>query len=121
MHIEQFYEFCQAKKGVTEHFPFDHDTLVFKVGGKIFALTSLSTWETGRPAINLKCDPERAVELRAAYEGIQPGYHMSKMHWNTVTLNTDIPDKMIYDLISDSYHLVFKSLTKKNQSELYDL
>ena len=121
MHIQQFYEFCRAKKAVTEHFPFDEDTLVFKVGGKIFALTSLSDWESGQPTLNLKCDTDRAIQLRTEYEGVAPGYHMSKIHWNTITLNADVPDKMVFDLISDSYNLVFKRLSKKNQSELSEL
>ena len=118
MDIEQFYEFCLAKKGVTEHFPFDEDTLVLKVGGKMFVLSSLKQWELGTPSLNLKCDPERALELRAEYECVQPGYHMSKVHWNTVTLNGDVGDKMVCAMIVDSYDLVFKSLTKKVREEM---
>lgn len=118
MNIEQFYEFCLAKKGVTEHFPFDEDTLVFKVGGKIFCLTSLKKWEEGDHSINLKCEPQRALELRAEYEAVEPGYHMSKIHWNTITFNSDISDKMMCELINDSYDLIFKSLTKKIQAEI---
>jgi predicted DNA-binding protein (MmcQ/YjbR family) len=118
MNIQQLYEFCLSKKGVTEHFPFDEDTLVFKVGGKMFALTSLSNWEKEIPAINLKCDPEKALELRAQYEAIKPGWHMSKIHWNTVDFNNDVSDKMILELINHSYELVFKSLTKKVQAEI---
>lgn len=118
MDIQQLYDFCLSKKGVTEHFPFDEDTLVFKVGGKMFCLTSLKEWEKGTPALNLKCDPERAEELRAEYDAINPGYHMSKIHWNTVSFNSDVSDKMMRELISHSYDLVFKSLTKKIQAEL---
>lgn len=118
MDIQQFFEFCLSKKAVTEHFPFDQDTLVFKVGGKMFALSSLSQWENGTPSINLKCDPERAEELRANYNDIKPGYHMSKVHWNTVNLNGDVSDKMVTELINHSYDLVFKSLTKKLQAEV---
>jgi predicted DNA-binding protein (MmcQ/YjbR family) len=118
MDIQQYFEYCLSKKGVTEHFPFDKDTLVFKVGGKMFALSSLSEWEKGNPAANLKCDPEKAGELRAAYDGINPGWHMSKVHWNTVKINADVPDKMLKELITDSYELVFKSLTKKIQAEI---
>jgi len=113
MTITDFYDYCLAKKGVTEHFPFDEDTLVFKVGGKIFALSSLSNWEKNEAAMNLKCDQERAVELREEYEGIQPGFHMSKVHWNTVTVNSDVPLKLLHELIDHSYELVFNSLTKK--------
>jgi predicted DNA-binding protein (MmcQ/YjbR family) len=118
MNIQQLYEFCLSKKGVTEHFPFDEDALVFKVGGKMFALTSLSNWEKGNAAINLKCDPEKALELRAQFEGIKPGWHMSKVHWNTVDFNSDVQDKMILELINHSYELVFNSLTKKLREEI---
>lgn len=118
MNIEQFYEFCLSKKGVTEHFPFDEETLVFKVGGKMFALSSLKQWELGTPSINLKCDPEYALELRAEYESIEPGYHMSKVHWNTVSLNGDVTDKMVCGLIGDSYDLVYGSLPKKVREEV---
>ncbi len=121
MNIQQFYEFCLSKKGVTEHFPFDEETLVFKVGGKMFCLTSLKEWENGTPSLNLKCDPERAEELRSEYEAIIPGWHMSKKHWNTVAFNSDVSDKMIRELINHSYELVFNSLTKKNQKEIIDL
>jgi predicted DNA-binding protein (MmcQ/YjbR family) len=118
MNIEQYFDYCLSKKGVTEHFPFDEDTLVFKVGGKMFALASLSEWEKGNPSVNLKCDPERAEELRAEHDDIQPGYHMSKVHWNTVKVNRDVSDKFLKELIDHSYDLVFKSLTKKIQSEV---
>ena len=121
MNIQQYFEFCLSKKGVTEHFPFDEDTLVFKVGGKMFALSSLSQWEKGNPSINLKCDPERAEELRAEYDDIKPGFHMSKVHWNTVSVNSDVSDKMVRELIDHSYDLIFKSLTKKLQNEVSNL
>ena len=121
MDIQQFYEFCLSKKGVTEHFPFDEETLVFKVGGKMFCLTSLKEWEKGTPSLNLKCDPERAEELRAEYEAIIPGWHMSKIHWNTVAFNSDVSDKMMRELINHSYELVFSSLTKKIQAEINEL
>ncbi len=117
MNIQQLYEFCLSKKGVTEHFPFDEDTLVFKVGGKMFCLTSLSEWEKGTPSLNLKCDPDRALELRAMFEAIEPGYHMSKIHWNTVRFQKDVSNKMMLELINHSYELVFKSLAKKVQQE----
>ena len=86
MNIEQLYEYCLSKKAVTEHFPFDDNVLVFKVLGKMFLLTGLDSWEKGESAINLKCDPDYALELRETYESIEPGYHMSKKHWNTVCL-----------------------------------
>ncbi|MGV1011573.1 MAG: MmcQ/YjbR family DNA-binding protein [Flavobacterium sp.] len=121
MDIQQFYEFCLSKKGVTEHFPFDEETLVFKVGGKMFCLTSLKEWEKGTPSLNLKCNPERAEELRAEYEAIIPGWHMSKIHWNTVAFNSDVSDKMMCELINHSYELVYNSLTKKIQKEIDEL
>ena len=120
MNIEQLYQFCLSKKGVTEHFPFDEDTLVFKVGGKMFCLTSLKDWESGTPSLNLKCDPEKALELRAEYDAITVGYHMSKIHWNRIAFHSDVDDKMMRELINHSYELVFKSLTKKVQSEVLD-
>lgn len=118
MNLETFYEYCLTKKAVTEHFPFDEDTLVFKVGGKMFALSSLKQWEKQEPSVNLKCDPERALELRANYDAINEGYHMSKIHWNTVAINQDVPDAMLKALIDHSYDLVLKSLTKKIQAEI---
>ena len=121
MNLETYYEYCLSKKGVTEHFPFDEDTLVFKVGGKMFALSSLLQWEKGSPSMNLKCDPERAQELRAQYDAIQPGFHMSKVHWNTIAVNQDVPATLLKELIDHSYELVFKSLTKKIQTEIIDL
>jgi predicted DNA-binding protein (MmcQ/YjbR family) len=118
MNLESFYEYCLSKKGVTEHFPFDQDTLVFKVGGKMFALSSLSQWERGEPSVNLKCDPERAQELRAQYDDIKPGWHMSKIHWNTVGINKEVPDTLIKELINHSYDLIYSGLSNKNQINL---
>ena len=121
MTLDIYYEYCLAKKGVTEHFPFDQDTLVFKVGGKMFALSALSQWEKGNPSVNLKCNPEKAQELRAEYNDIQPGFHMSKIHWNTVGLNNEISDIFVKQLIEHSYELVFKSLNKKLQVDINSL
>ena len=121
MNLETFYEYCLSKKGVTEHFPFDEETLVFKVGGKMFALSSLNQWEKGAPSVNLKCNPDYAEELRAQYDDIKPGWHMSKIHWNTIEINRDVPDSLIKELIDHSYELVFKSLTKKLQTEILEL
>ena len=118
MNLETFYEYCLSKNGVTEHFPFDEETLVFKVGGKMFGLSSLHQWEKGAPSVNLKCNPEYAEELRAQYDDIKPGWHMSKIHWNTIEINRDVPDSLIKELIDHSYDLVFKSLTKKLQIEI---
>lgn len=121
MNLETYYDYCLSKKGVTEHFPFDEDTLVFKVGGKMFALSSLSQWEKGEPSVNLKCNPERSDELRAHYSDIQPGFHMSKLHWNTIALNQEVSDPLIKELINHSYELVFRSLSKKAQNEILEL
>jgi predicted DNA-binding protein (MmcQ/YjbR family) len=121
MNLETYYEYCLSKKGVSEHFPFDENTLVFKVGGKMFALSSLLQWEKGNPSVNLKCNPERAQELRAEYDAIQPGFHMSKVHWNTIAINSDVSTVLLKELIDHSYDLVFKSLTKKIQIEIVEL
>ncbi len=121
MNLETFYEYCLSKNGVTEHFPFDEETLVFKVGGKMFALSSLNQWEKGIPSVNLKCNPDYAEELRAQYDDIKPGWHMSKIHWNTIEINRDVPDSLIKELIDHSYDLVFKSLTRKLQTEILGL
>ena len=118
MNIQQLYELCLSKKAVTEHFPFDEDTLVFKVGGKMFCLTSLKEWENGTPALNLKGDPDKNEALRSEYEGVNPGFHMNKTYWNTVDFNSDVSDKMMLELINDSYDLVYKSLTKKLRDEI---
>jgi predicted DNA-binding protein (MmcQ/YjbR family) len=122
MHIEQLRDFCISKKGVTEHFPFDDVTLVFKVMGKMFALTSLNNWEKGEEKINLKCDPDRSEELRVEYEGVNPGWHMNKRLWNTVTINSsDVSVDLVKELINHSYDLIVKGLTKKLKQELSEL
>jgi len=118
MQLDQFYDFCLNLKGTTEHFPFDEDTLVFKVGGKIYALSSLSEWENGNPKVNLKCDPDRAIELRESYSGIEAGYHMNKKHWNTVKINEDVPLVLLRELIQHSYDLIYNCLSKKAQAEI---
>lgn len=122
MNIEQLRDFCITKKGVTEHFPFDEVTLVFKVMNKMFALVGLNHWENGEQKINLKCNPEKAIELRAEYDGISAGFHMNKKHWNTVAINTsDVSDNLVIELINLSYDLVVNGLTKKAQKELKEL
>jgi predicted DNA-binding protein (MmcQ/YjbR family) len=113
MFLDDFYEYCLAKKGVTEHFPFDKDTLVFKVGSKMFALSSLIDWENETPSVNLKCEPNKANDLREQYEGIEPGWHMSKVHWNTIKINKDVSDNLLKELIDHSYNLVHDSLAKR--------
>ncbi len=114
MDIVSFRLYCIAKAGTTEGLPFDNNTLVFKVMGKMFALCNVEHY-TG---FNLKCDPERAIELRAHYQGIEPGYHMSKKHWNTITVESDVPIELIKELIDHSYELVVKGLKKSDQQKL---
>lgn len=118
MNIEEFRTYCIAKKGITEEFPFDENTLVFKVMGKMFALTSLEKLPS---QVNLKCNPEKAIELRETYDGaVLPGYHMSKVHWNTLLLE-NLPSKLILELVDHSYDLVVSKLTKKLQEQLAEL
>lgn len=119
MNIEEFRNHCVAKKGVTEEFPFDETTLVFKVMGKMFALTSLDRI----PAqASLKCDPERALELRETYDGsITAAYHMNKKHWNALHLEENLPPKLIRELIDHSYDLVVSGLTRKLKTDLESL
>lgn len=117
MYIDEFRDYCIAKPGVTEEAPFGPDTLVMKVMGKMFALTGLDKYEF----INLKCDPERSAELRERYEGIRPGWHMNKLHWNSVFVDGSISDNMIKELIDHSYDIVVASLTKKLKEELQNL
>lgn len=111
MNIEEYHNYCLSKAGVTEEFPFDEETLVFKVMGKMFALTDVDHFVS----INLKCDPERAIELREIYSGILPGYHMSKKHWNTVMIDGSVDDQLLIELIDHSYNLVVAGLPKKDQ------
>lgn len=116
MNIEDFRDYCLAKAGVTEETPFGPDTLVFKVGGKIFALTNIETFES----FNLKCEPIRALQLREEYEAIKPGYHMNKKHWNTVLVNSEVPHSLFIQLIDHSYNLVYAGLSKFEKFKLLD-
>ena len=117
MNIEELRLYCIRKKAVTESFPFDEDTLVFKVMGKMFALVSISEANS----VNLKCDPEYAIELREKYTSIQSGFHMNNKHWNTVLFNDDASDKLIFELIDHSYEAVIKGFTKKLKKEYDEL
>ena len=114
MDIETLRVYCLNKHGVTESFPFDVDTLVFKVGGKMFLLINLQN----PVSFNAKCNPERAVALREEFEEIIPGYHMSKIHWNTVSMTGRLSDKQLLELIDHSYDLVYQGLSKKVKEEL---
>ncbi len=117
MNIEEYRSYCLAKKGVTEEFPFDNETLVFKVAGKIFALTNVTTFAS----INLKCDPEKAVELRDQYPAVLSGYHMNKKHWNTILLDGSIPSKLLQTWIDESYNRVVNSLPKRERASFFTL
>lgn len=114
MDIEFFRNYCIQKKGVTEELPFDNNTLVFKVMGKMFALTGIDNFES----INLKCDPEEAIKLREQYNSVLPGYHMNKKHWNTIIVNDDMDDKTIIHWINHSYDKVVSGLPAKIKNEL---
>ena len=115
MDIEEFREYCLSKPAATEDTPFGPDNIVFKVGGKMFALAAL---DEVPPAVNLKCDPDLALELRDRYAQVRPGYHMNKKHWNTVELDGVIPEKEIRKMIDHSYDLVVKSLPKSRREKL---
>ena len=109
MDLESFREYCLTKKDATEGMPFGETVVVFKVSGKMFALAALDEIPT---TVNLKCDPDLALELRDRYEQVRPGYHMNKKHWNTVELGTGVPDAEIRKMIDHSYELVVRSLPK---------
>lgn len=109
MDIEFYRNYCLQKIGATEEFPFDKTTLVFKVYGKMFALFDIEIFDS----VNLKCDPENAILLREQYIGITPGYHMNKKHWNTISFDGSVPQKLILNLTDDSYNLVLNSIPKK--------
>jgi len=114
MNIEEFREYCLAKPATSESLPFDDKTLVFKVHKKMFTLSGIESFSS----INLKCEPEYAIELREEYDGIQPGYHMNKKHWNTVLTDGSVPDELIYELIDHSYELVTRGLRRKVRESL---
>ena len=111
MDIEQLQEYCLSKPGVEETLPFGPDTLVYKVAGKAFLLTSLNN-EEGL-SFNVKCDPDLALELREQYDSVRPGYHMNKKHWNTIVADGSVSNKQLKEWIDHSYELVIKGLPKK--------
>jgi predicted DNA-binding protein (MmcQ/YjbR family) len=114
MNVEELRDHCLHKPGVEESFPFDNETLVFKVMGKIFLLIGLSTGNR----FNVKCDPELAVQLREQYSEVEPGYHMNKTHWNTVYMDGSLTRKQLCEMIDHSYELIVKSLPKKVREEM---
>ena len=115
MDLAQFREYCLSKPRATEGTPFGPDVLVFKVRGKMFALAALEEMPT---TVNLKCEPDLALELRDRYEQVRPGYHMNKRHWNTVEIESGIPDAEVRKMIDHSYQLVIKSLPKAERKKL---
>jgi predicted DNA-binding protein (MmcQ/YjbR family) len=114
VNIEELRDHCLLKAGVTEGFPFGVETLVFKVGGKIFLITGLEEGDR----FNVKCDPELAIELRERYTEVQPGYHMNKKMWNTVFMNGSLTRKQLLEMIDHSYELIYNSLPKKIRDEI---
>ncbi len=118
MNKEELHAYCMSLKHVTEHFPFDDVSLVFKIGGKMFALLPLDEIDT---IITLKCDPDKAVELREQYEDINPAYHFNKKHWNSIRTESAVPPEMVKELINHSYELVYSGLGKKVKEELEKL
>jgi len=114
LNIEALRDYCLSKPFVTEELPFDENTLVFKVAGKMFVLTDIESFDS----INLKCDPELALQLREQYESVKPGYHMNKKHWNTIIFDGSIPNDELLSIIDDSYDLVVKGLKKADKLKL---
>ena len=117
MDLESLRNYCLLKKGVTEELPFDEDSPVYKVMGKIFAITNLNP----PYSVNLKCDPEKAIDLRERYDAITPGYHMNKTHWNTIELNRGVPSSLLKELVDHSYDLVVNRLPKKAKEKFLRL
>lgn len=114
MNIETYREFCLSLKGAEEGLPFDEKTLVFSVKGKMFSLTNIDTFEL----INVKCDPEKALELREQYAAVIPGYYMNKKHWNSIKMDNTVSDALIKEWIVNSYHLVVAKLPVKVRKTL---
>jgi predicted DNA-binding protein (MmcQ/YjbR family) len=117
MNIIQYRDYCLSFPGAEEGFPFNEDTLVFKVKGKMFSVTNIESFEY----INVKCDPVKAIKLREEYPFVIPGYHMNKKHWNSIKMDCPVPEDLLKEWISDSYQLVVAKLPKKTQEELGQL
>ncbi|RLZ07792.1 MmcQ/YjbR family DNA-binding protein [Faecalibacter macacae] len=114
MNIEELRDFCLSLPLVEEKFPFDQETLVFYIAGKMFCLADINQFDS----VNIKCDPEKAIELREKYQAVLSGYHMNKKHWNTVMINQDVKDSSIKEWIKDSYNLVILTLPKSKRPDL---
>ncbi len=117
MNIEEFREFCLSLKGTTDSLPFGDNTLVIKVMDKMFALADINDFVS----INVKCDPEKAVELREKYSSVTAGYHMNKKHWNTIEMNSELTDAEIKHWIQHSYDLIVSKLSKSEKKLLDEL
>ena len=115
MDATELRRYCLQQPGAIEDFPFGPEHSVFKVAGKMFALSAL---ERAPLEVSVKCEPDLAVSLRASYPEIRPGYHLNKRHWNTVTVDGDLPDQLVRDLIEDSYDLVVSALPKRVREQL---
>ncbi|HEA29637.1 MAG TPA: MmcQ/YjbR family DNA-binding protein [Leeuwenhoekiella sp.] len=118
MNIEELRDYCIAKPGTTEEILYHDDAMAFKVMDKVYVQLWLTHWDAGEPRINLKCDPQEALKLREKHPQVIPGYHMSKKHWNTVHINTGLPDQKILHFINHSYDLVVRKLSKKLREKL---
>jgi predicted DNA-binding protein (MmcQ/YjbR family) len=114
MDLKEFKKYCKSFIGVTEEYPFDETTLVYKIKGKMFTLTDINTFHM----ISVKCDPDDAQIIRQMFESVIPGYHLNKEHWNSIKIDGRIPDTLLKEWIEDSYNLVVQSLPKKIQKEL---
>jgi predicted DNA-binding protein (MmcQ/YjbR family) len=117
MNVEEIRDYCVSKKGVEESFPFDNETLVFKVGGKIFLLMGINA---NPIQFNVKCEPQKAIDLREKYSYVLPGYHMNKAHWNTIVCDGRATKKLIFEWIDHSYDLIIRSLPKKQRDAFLD-
>ena len=115
MNFRQLYDYCRSRPGCEESFPFNETALVFKVRGKMFALTDVERLPL---SVSLKCDPARAIELRERYASVRPGYHLNKRHWNTIELDGEIEDEEIHAWIDHSYELVVSGLGKTEREAL---
>jgi predicted DNA-binding protein (MmcQ/YjbR family) len=114
LNVENFRDYCRNKRGTTEEFPFDENTLVFKVVGKMFALADVNEFTS----INLKCDPQESLDLQERFPAVTPGYHMNKKHWITVLMDGSLSDGLLFTWIDKSYNLVVEGLTKKDKATL---
>ena len=118
--LEYLVDFCMSKKGVSQEFPFDKKTMVFKLCGKMFLLTDIKAWQERQGSVNLKNEPHINRSLREQYTSVVPGYHMNKKHWNTVRIEEEeLDDSMILRLINESYEIIKEHLPEKDKKTLF--